>query len=434
MNSIGSRWVECAKSFKYQFPVRRLKMDELDRLLKKYENDGFQFQPKETEWGKRYLGTKKPGDSASISGFLAKTLGVPHKVYVGHFESGNPAADQFQLFLSDAERFFKDANTNNIVDTIVVVTPQKFDKKPMNYLLEHSDRRVVELLEFKVLGGRKEVEPSTPPSSPTPPVTAPVASATSVPSLLLDIASLQSSLPSPSEKEHVLYAWEVFPEKAIGPGQAIFVATQERGLLMRRVGTDHITAVQFKWESLHGDPRVEVDSGGPSFHIFDGATDHRLRHKDAEFIGSMIHHLRWAREGFVLGHMQDLGFDSELVARCAPDVAAHRYQEAVRSAFVLLEGRIRRESMARANVGGHELVVHAFQPENGKIPVGLDQSEKLGVFNLFQGAFQAFRNPATHRPDLDEASRTEALGQLSLVNLLLDLTRKGKEQFERGIG
>ena len=57
-----------------------IEMDEFERFLKKFETDGFEFQSKQTDWGQRYVGTKKPGDSASITGFLAKALGLPHKM------------------------------------------------------------------------------------------------------------------------------------------------------------------------------------------------------------------------------------------------------------------------------------------------------------------------------------------------------------------
>ncbi len=155
-------------------------------------------------------------------------------------------------------------------------------------------------------------------------------------------------------------------------------------MLIRRVGTDHITDVSFKWEELPGEPRVEIDTGGPSFSIYDGTRAHRLRHKDAEFIGSLIHHLKWSREGFISGHLHDNGFDSELVAKCAKDIAQGQYPEAVRSSFVILESRIRRESMARAHVGGKELVEHAFNTQDGKIPVGVDSSQREGVYFLFE--------------------------------------------------
>jgi uncharacterized protein (TIGR02391 family) len=132
--------------------------------------------------------------------------------------------------------------------------------------------------------------------------------------------------------------------------------------------------------------------------------------------------------------MRDLGFDQELLSKCSQDLSDARYREAVNNGFYVLEGRIRRESMAKANVGGKALVEHAFNYDSGQIPVGIDPGEKEGVYFLFRGAFQAFRNPAAHRDVLGDASRSSAVSQLALVNLLLALTRQGKEQFERGVG
>ena len=144
---------------------------------------------------------------------------------VGHFEGANPTSDQFQQFLLDTEKFYKEANVGNTIDAIIVVTPQKFDRKPFAYLLEHSDKRVVDLIEFKTLAGRKGPEPAL--SAPASPAAAApsVVSATPVPSQMLDIATIQAALQSPADKERVLYAWEVFPEKTAGTGQTILVAT-----------------------------------------------------------------------------------------------------------------------------------------------------------------------------------------------------------------
>jgi uncharacterized protein (TIGR02391 family) len=405
-------------------------MDDFDRLLRKYQNDGYDFQSKDLEWGIRYVGTKKSGGQGPLGlGMLSAALGSSHKLLIGWFEGGNPPPEQFQEFLIDAEKFCKDAHGATIVDAIIAVTPEKFDKKLVSYLLDRSDEDVVKRLEFKSLGIKRPAEKEG--SVREPPHPALVEGARSIPSLQLDLETLQKTLPQPTDKERVVYAWEVFPEKPLGPGQAILVATQERGLLVRRVGADHFVDGSFKWDELSSEPRAEVDNAGSSIRLYDGSREHRLRHKDAEFIAALIHHLKWAREGFVTGHLQDLGFDPELVSKCSKDIAEGRYREAVSNAFYVLEARIRRESMARSTVEVRNLVDHAFQTQNGAIPVGIDAGEREGVYFLFKGAFQAFRNSATHRDLLGESSRATALSQLALVNLLLRLTHLGKEQFER---
>ncbi len=410
-------------------------MNALGRLLKHYEDDGFQFQSKDVEWGCRYIGTKKSQGAGPLRlGLLASALGSQHKVMIAWFEDGSPPPEKFQSFLVDAEKFYYDDKQDAIVDSIVVATPAKLDKKPVVYLLDHSDPKVVEKLEYKVLGSKTTGEPGSPPPEPSRTRTTGVTSATSVPSMILDIATLQKAIPQPTEKERVIYAWEVFPEKPLGAGQAILVATQERGLLMRRVGNDYLTDASFNWEKVPGEPKAEVDTAGAAVRVYDGSREHRLRHKDAELISSLILHLKWAREGYVNGHMSDLNFDMELMSRCSSDVEAGRYWEAVRNGFAVLESRIRRESMARANVSGIQLVDHAFKLGTGQIPVGRDNGEREGAYYLFRGAFQAFRNPTAHEDGLGrEVSKNAALAQLALVNLLLELTRRGKEQFERGV-
>lgn len=403
-------------------------MDDFDKVVKKYEEDGFQFQTRSLDWGKRLIGTRKGGGKSStgLGGLLDKALGSTQRMMIGHFDHGNPTPPEFQLFLKEAEKFFDEFHDGSKITTIVVVTPSKLDKRPLSYLIDHSDDRVVELLEYKSLGATQRVEP-TKPTTGLQPVSPPAVTSTT-----LDYLAISRALPSPVARERILYAWEVYPEKPLGEGQSVFALTQERGLLMRKVGSDIVCDHQFKWEAT-AEPQVEIDAGGPMLRLYDGTRENRLRNRDAAFIQALIHHVKWVRAGVISGFMVELGFDKELVERCGSDFAAGRFVDAVRNAYTLLESRIRKETLLPASIVGEKLAVEAFKPEGGRIPVGSSSSEQQGVLLLFQGAFLAFRNPVAHHQEVSGLDRSRAFEQLALVNLLLELVARGKEQFQKGL-
>jgi uncharacterized protein (TIGR02391 family) len=403
-------------------------MDDFERLQNRYENDGFQFQTRTTDWGKRLIGTRKGGGKQSGGlAALSAVLSGTQKMMIGYFEAGNPTPEQFQGFLKDAERFYEDNHEDAKIVSILAVTPSKLEKRPIAYLLEHSDGRVIDLLEYKALGSVRGAEA---PVKPVPPGR--TVAAQPVTASALDYDSVNRALPSPTSHERVLYAWEFLPDQQPVTGQHFLVATQERGVLMRKAGSDFVADHWFKWEAC-GEPQTEIDAGGPVLRLYDGTREHRLRNTDARFVEVMIHHLKYARVGYISSHMEELGFDPELRERCQTDFVAERYSLAVRNAFTLLETRIRLESLAPRDKSGVDLASHAFHPQNGKIPIGVTEGEREGNHLLFRGAFIAFRDPAAHNDQLVGLDRTGAFHQLALVDLLLKLTRKGKEQFQRGV-
>ena len=406
-------------------------MDELDRFLRKYKDDDYEFQSQDVAWGRRLIGTRVRGGGgkSSLTGILGTALGLTKKIMIGYFEDGNPDPDTFESFLKEAQKFYKEASSSGEVEAVLVLTPERLDRKPLAPLLKGVPKGFSEKLDYQVLppsrGTLTSAKQAAGGEAPPPPE----------PSVLqtrLDYEAVNKALPSPSAHERALYAWEVLPERPQTPGQLFLVPTQERGILMTKVGPHFAPEMSFKWEAC-GEPQTEIDAGGPVLRLYDGSREHRLRTKDAQFIQVMIHHLKYAREGFISSHMAELGFDPELRERCQADFVSERYSLALRNAFTLLETRIRGESMAPRDKSGLELASYAFQPQNGKIPVGVTDSEREGAFQLFRGAFIAFRDPAAHNDQLAGMDRSSAFLQLALVDLLLKLTRRGKEQFQRGL-
>jgi hypothetical protein len=112
------------------------------------------------------------------------------------------------------------------------------------------------------------------------------------------------------------------------------------------------------------------------------------------------------------------GLDPELARRCGQAIRSGATNDAVLSAFVLLEKRLR-AALSKSGGTGVRLSEHAFHPDKGVLAERLKRpaGEKHGLFNIFTGAFMAYRNPAAHGRLTYTAAK--AKGIIALVNLLL---------------
>jgi uncharacterized protein (TIGR02391 family) len=118
--------------------------------------------------------------------------------------------------------------------------------------------------------------------------------------------------------------------------------------------------------------------------------------------------------------------DNELLHRCANLLHLGAYDEAVRSAFVLLEERLR-EMLGEESMTGSNLANAAFNAKDGPLSkhLGKNISEREGLRELYSGAFKAFRNPSAHSAvGYDPADGKEIV---SLVNLLLRILKRAEE-------
>jgi uncharacterized protein (TIGR02391 family) len=91
------------------------------------------------------------------------------------------------------------------------------------------------------------------------------------------------------------------------------------------------------------------------------------------------------------------GLDEGLIQRCGHLIHMGAFDEAVRSAFVLLEERLR-ETVNGEGMTGVQLANHAFNPTKGSLAkhLGRNQAEREGLRELYSGAFRLFRNPTAH--------------------------------------
>jgi len=120
------------------------------------------------------------------------------------------------------------------------------------------------------------------------------------------------------------------------------------------------------------------------------------------------------------------GWDEELVRRCGPLIHLGRFDEAVRSAFVLLEERLRK-AVGEEGMTGTQLANYAFNPERGPLAkhLGHTLAEREGLRELYSGAFKLFRNPTAH--GVVGYSPAEGRAIIGLVDLMLKMLKRVEE-------
>lgn len=100
-----------------------------------------------------------------------------------------------------------------------------------------------------------------------------------------------------------------------------------------------------------------------------------------------------------------------------------RLDDAVRSATLLLEARLRALCGLPGERIGVDLVNQAFNPDGGFLSqASIHTAEREGLHALFRGAMQQIRNPVGHR-DLNQLPGT-AFDTLAFVNYLLDVAQE----------
>jgi uncharacterized protein (TIGR02391 family) len=118
--------------------------------------------------------------------------------------------------------------------------------------------------------------------------------------------------------------------------------------------------------------------------------------------------------------------DDELRRRCGHLLHLGAFDEAVRSAFVLLEEKLR-ELIGDETLTGTQLANVAFNPKDGPLSkhLGRTKSEREGLRELYSGAFKLFRNPTAHGAVGYEAADGKEI--VGLVNLFLRMIRRAEE-------
>ncbi|MBI4494698.1 MAG: TIGR02391 family protein [Chloroflexi bacterium] len=116
--------------------------------------------------------------------------------------------------------------------------------------------------------------------------------------------------------------------------------------------------------------------------------------------------------------LRGLAFDQELVEHCSDAVEDGRFDDAIRTAMIVLEDRIRTSTREGLDVVGADLAARVFD-RNRPFNFGQTGAEKDGLLNLFRSVFLLCRNPVAHR--FAQHDEPRALHVLAVVDLLLDL-------------
>jgi uncharacterized protein (TIGR02391 family) len=103
------------------------------------------------------------------------------------------------------------------------------------------------------------------------------------------------------------------------------------------------------------------------------------------------------------------------------------YEDAITSAFRILEVRVRTRINAGSERFGTELMDEAFHPEKGRLVFGETPSERQAVHQLFRSAYMMLRNPPSHRY-LEEFAGTEIIEIVMFVDFLLKILRKATDR------
>lgn len=111
---------------------------------------------------------------------------------------------------------------------------------------------------------------------------------------------------------------------------------------------------------------------------------------------------------------------SDLRSDAVPEYADGHYQSSVRTAFRVLEERIREEGNYSQDSTGMGLSEDAFSPGDGPLTFAEVGAEQKGWMFLYAGGFGALRNPPSHRNE-ESIDQQRAMQVLHYVDLLLDV-------------
>lgn len=130
----------------------------------------------------------------------------------------------------------------------------------------------------------------------------------------------------------------------------------------------------------------------------------------------------WADEAESFIDVTSSVLDDELSEQAIPEYEGGHYQSAVRTVFTVLEERVRDDGEFPQELSGASLMLDAFNSDDGPLSFGATDGEQDGVMFLYRGAFQALRNPVSHRfvEEVDEDYARDAIHTVNLLLWLLD--------------
>jgi uncharacterized protein (TIGR02391 family) len=120
--------------------------------------------------------------------------------------------------------------------------------------------------------------------------------------------------------------------------------------------------------------------------------------------------------------LQEIIRDLKILAKCQDDFDSGKYENAIFSAFKLVEEEVRNKAGLDESHYGTTLFTKALHHDRGMlhIPQCKLPSEQEGVYNLFKGAIALFKNPSSHRTVNYEDPST-AIEIIAFAELLLQI-------------
>lgn len=114
--------------------------------------------------------------------------------------------------------------------------------------------------------------------------------------------------------------------------------------------------------------------------------------------------------------------NAPLLEKCLETFKEDRYEEAIFSAYKLVEEKVRGKAGLGLDDIGMTLMTKALHPNTGKliIPSCKLPNEQEGVYNLFKGAIAFFKNPSSHRT-VDYDDRLVTIEIIAFADILLHI-------------
>jgi len=125
--------------------------------------------------------------------------------------------------------------------------------------------------------------------------------------------------------------------------------------------------------------------------------------------------------------LEQIVVDKELLKGSLEPFNDGNYEQAIFLAYKHIEERVRSYAKADAKDIGVHLITLALHPKDGKliVPTCKLPAEQEGVYNLFKGAVEFFKNPSSHRT-VNYEDRSVALEILAFGDLLLGILATSK--------
>jgi uncharacterized protein (TIGR02391 family) len=120
--------------------------------------------------------------------------------------------------------------------------------------------------------------------------------------------------------------------------------------------------------------------------------------------------------------LEQIIWNPTLLEKCLDSFRDDRYEDAIFSAYKLVEEEVRNKAGLGPEDVGEPLMTKALHPKTGKliIPSCKVLHEQEGVYNLFKGAIAFFKNPSSHRT-VNYNDRIIAMEIIAFADLLLQI-------------